>query len=248
MRTFSTQGEIERTKPDPDRDVYLHDEKRPNLVVRISPKGARTFYFYRTDPTRKRGTAKIRIAPVGEWTLEQARAKVDLLNAATVEGGGVVPTKARPHGVTLGDACLTYMDWHVAGGGRSDKDHRSMYRLDLEQHAHVPMDSIDLPRPGAAGETDAGARGAGMADTARSLADARPDYLRRTTMHITESCSMFKRTVADHARGSVSNVIWPELSFSRTKNCCSARSSRTGFHCRTSGHVSFSAACANSIA
>lgn len=142
-QTFNVQGEIERAKPDPERDVYLHDAKRPNLVVRVSPKGARTFYFYRTDPTRKGGTAKERIGTVGEWTLEQARARVDLLNGATVEAGGVVPVKDKPNGSTLGDACRTYMAWHVANGGRSDKDHQSMFKLYLEQHAHVPMDLID---------------------------------------------------------------------------------------------------------
>ena len=142
-QTFNVQGEIERAKPDPSRDLYLHDAKRQNLVVRVSPKGAKTFYFYRTDPTKKSGTAKVRIGGVGEWTLEQARKRVDILNGATVEAGGVVPSKARPNGVTLGDACLSYMEWHVASGGRSDKDHQSMYRLYMEPFAHVPMDLID---------------------------------------------------------------------------------------------------------
>jgi integrase len=142
-QTFSTQGDIDRTRPDPSRELYLHDEKRSHLVVRVSPKGARTFYFYRTDPTRKGGTAKERIGPVGEWTLEQARAKVDILNGRTVEAGGVVPQRERRGGATLGDACRDYMAWHVASGGRSDRDHQSIFKLYLEPHEHVPIDAID---------------------------------------------------------------------------------------------------------
>lgn len=138
-----TDTRLEGWRPDPERDVYLHDTERPNLVLRISPKGAKTFYFYRKDRTRASLTAKIRIGALGEWTVQQARDKVDTLNGATVDAGGVVPKREKPGTVTLGTAFAAYLAEHVATGGRCEVQYNRLYRLYLEPHARLPMDSID---------------------------------------------------------------------------------------------------------
>ncbi|MCC6677425.1 MAG: integrase family protein [Phycisphaerales bacterium] len=138
-----TDTRLEGWRPDPERDVYLHDTERPNLVLRISPKGAKTFYFYRKDRTRASLTAKIRIGTLGEWTVEQARTQVDKLNGATAEAGGKVPKREQPGTVTLGMAYAEYAAWHKASGGRSCYQQDRMYALYLERFTHVLMDEID---------------------------------------------------------------------------------------------------------
>tara|TARA_R110002096_G_scaffold344921_7_gene538198 strand:+ start:164427 stop:165770 length:1344 start_codon:yes stop_codon:yes gene_type:complete len=129
--------------PAPEREAYLHDTERRNLVVRMSPKGAKTFYFTRSDSTTKSGTARTRIGSTSEWTVGQARDRVDELNGATIEGGGVVPKRRVSKGITLGDAFDAYIAEHEAGGGRTGLQYRRWYRLYLERHARVMMDSID---------------------------------------------------------------------------------------------------------
>lgn len=139
-----TQTRLENW-PATGREVYLHDTDKPNLVLRISPSGTKTFYFYRKDRTQKSLTAKRRIGTLGEWTVDQARDQVDKLNGQTVEAGGAVPRKAaKPVGVvTLGDAFDSYIAEHVATGGRCEDQYRRWYRLYLAPHAALPMDTID---------------------------------------------------------------------------------------------------------
>lgn len=131
--------------PMPEREVYLHDTERPNLVCRVSPKGARTFYFYRKDETFKSRTAKVRIGSHPEWTVQQARDRVDQLNGATVEAGGVVPKRptGKPAGRNLGEAFDSFIADHEAHGGRTGVQYRRWYNLYLTRHARTMMDSID---------------------------------------------------------------------------------------------------------
>ncbi|QOJ01327.1 MAG: integrase family protein [Phycisphaeraceae bacterium] len=135
-----TDTRLEAWRPT-EGEVYLHDTERPNLLLRISPKGAKTFYFCRTDRSGK--TAKQRVGPLGEWTVEQARARVDVLNGQTVEAGGAVPKRDRPSTHTLGDAFADYITFREGEGGRSVYQQRRMYALYLERFAHVLMDEID---------------------------------------------------------------------------------------------------------
>lgn len=127
------------------REVYLHDTEKPNLVLRISPSGTKTFYFYRKDRTQKSLTAKIRIGTLGEWTVDQARDQVDKLNGQTVDSGGIVPKrpKADPKTVTLGEAFTAYLEDHKANGGRTADQYERWYKLYLASDARTPMESID---------------------------------------------------------------------------------------------------------
>jgi hypothetical protein len=101
-RKFSfTDTRLERWEADPEREVCLYDADKPNLVRRISPSGAKTFYFWRTDRTAAGGgkasrTAKRRIGLLDEMTVEQARREVDLLNGDTAKADGAVPSGPSP--------------------------------------------------------------------------------------------------------------------------------------------------------
>jgi integrase len=148
-RKFSfTDTKLERWRPDPEREVFLFDTDRPQLMLRVSPAGAKTFYFVRTDKTRPgpgkaSRTVKVRIGLQSEWTVEQARARVDELNAETSKGGGRVPTPERRPVSTLGEAWEAYIAHHVATGGRSEENMRGLYRLYLEPHAGRRMADVD---------------------------------------------------------------------------------------------------------
>lgn len=138
-----TDSRLEGWPPDPEREVLLYDDERRNLVCRVSPSGAKTFYFHRTDARTGR-TAKTRIGVVGEFTVQQARDEVDRLNGQTVESGGAVPTRQRPGTATLGDAWENYIAFREGEGGRSVYQQRRMWALYLERFANVRMDAIDF--------------------------------------------------------------------------------------------------------
>lgn len=146
-RKFSfTDTRLERWEADPERETLLFDEGKTGLVCRVSPRGARTFYLFRTD-TQTGRTAKVRIGSLGEFTVEQARNAVDRINAQTVEAGGAVPRREKPNpkSVTLGDAFAAYIAQHVAEGGRCEVQYRAWFRLYLEKFDRMQMDSITPP-------------------------------------------------------------------------------------------------------
>lgn len=149
-RKFSfTDTRLERWEADPEREVCLYDADKPNLVLRISPTGTKTFYFWRTDRSKPKAgksshTAKRRIGLLSETTVKQARDEVDRINGETVEAGGTVPVREKPNpkAITLGDAFAAYIAQHVATGGKCEDNYRAWYRLYLEKFAKTPMDSI----------------------------------------------------------------------------------------------------------
>lgn len=123
------------------KEVFLFDTGKTNLVLRVRGE-AKTFYFLRTDGKTGK-TAKQRIGPLGEWTVEQARARVDELGGIVAEAGGAVPKRDRPSSVTVGDAFTRYIAYREGEGGRSVYQQKKMYALYLERFAHVRMDAID---------------------------------------------------------------------------------------------------------
>ncbi len=141
-RKFSfTDNRLEGWEPDPDREVFLYDADKPNLVLRISPTGSKVFYFHRTD-RRTRKTAKVKIGPLSEWTVKLARDRVDILNGETSGSGGAVPKAERPSAITLGMAFRAYMDERFSKKFRSVDQNESLYRLYIAPHAHVLMDEL----------------------------------------------------------------------------------------------------------
>lgn len=125
------------------REVCLFDTGKPGLVLRIR-RESKVFYHWRTDGKSGR-TVKCRIGSMADTSLADARAEVDKRNGATAKADGVVPKRERHGPVTLGEAFDTYIAEHVATGGRCEVQYRRWYRLYLERHAAMPMDSINAP-------------------------------------------------------------------------------------------------------
>lgn len=124
-----------------EREVCLFDQDKPNLVLRVRGR-SKNFYYWRTDAKTGK-TAKVRIGRLGEWTVAQARNRVDELNGATAATGGAVPKRDRPRDATLGDAWDAYISNREAEGGRSTYQQKRMYELYLKRFAHVRMEDID---------------------------------------------------------------------------------------------------------
>lgn len=124
-----------------EREVCLFDQDKPNLVLRVRGR-SKNFYYWRTDAKTGK-TAKVRIGRLGEWTVAQARNRVDELNGATAATGGAVPKRDRPTDATLGDAWDAYISNREAEGGRSTYQQKRMYELYLKRFAHVRMEDID---------------------------------------------------------------------------------------------------------
>lgn len=132
------------TLPEGRDEVCLFDEGKAGLVLRVRRHEggcSKAFYHWRTDAATQR-TAKHRIGSLGDTSLKAARDKVDERNGATVKADGVVPKRERHGRVTLGDAFDSYIAEHVATGGRCEVQYRRWYRLYLEDHAAMPMDTI----------------------------------------------------------------------------------------------------------
>jgi hypothetical protein len=75
---------VERTTPNPERDVFLWDTKVPGFGVRVYPTGKRMYVFqYRTKARQQR---RVAIGLHGPFTIEKAREAAGDLYEAVRKG------------------------------------------------------------------------------------------------------------------------------------------------------------------
>lgn len=149
-RTTFTKTTVERIAPPTDGRVTVYDAKIPQLAVRVTAAGTRTFYVVkRSGPAM----AWVKLGGFSAMTVEQARkaAQKVLGQFAAGEDPARVRRKERAQ-MTLGEAFEEYMRRHVeAKGKKRGADLRQMWERclgdlpDTPRKKHAPRERSKHP-------------------------------------------------------------------------------------------------------
>lgn len=114
---------------DAGKRYFVYDAKTRGLAVRVTDKGAKSFYIYRWAAGKPQ---QIKIGPYPDLTIEQARKRADELNGAIALGRDVgEERRAVREDPTFGDLFAWYLEAHAKPRKRSWKKDADQFRLYL---------------------------------------------------------------------------------------------------------------------
>ncbi len=92
--------------------AYYYDAKVRTLVLAVSPKGRKTFTWYKK---LKGGATRLNIGTFPEWTIEKARGKASEWNAMAAHGQNPACEISRRSRASSPTASGGDEPWHVVG-------------------------------------------------------------------------------------------------------------------------------------
>ncbi len=124
---FNKTG-IEKAVSVDGKQVVYWDDLLTGFGLRVSPGGAKTFFYqYRINGRPK----KITIGRFGAWTVEQARKEVKRLTGLVAAGKDPAPQKAETDASTFGDMLEGYCDLLEMQGKQSAQSVRNALKADV---------------------------------------------------------------------------------------------------------------------
>ena len=124
-----TKEKLDALKAPPGGRLAVHDAKTANLILRVTPTGAKTFSVFR----RVKGGEPFRVTlgPYGEGgiTIDQARRLAANINAKAAEGVNIAEVK-RAHKAerTFGELFTEYLDRHAKSQKRTWEEDDQRYK------------------------------------------------------------------------------------------------------------------------
>jgi integrase len=125
--------------PKAGRAVY-HDTHTPGLILRITDKGQRSFYFYRKVKGRP---MRLLLGIFPEMSVEQARKACQATAGAVSQGRDPqAERRAARHEQTVGGLFTYWLDTHAKQYKRSWKEDERQYNVFIKPLAHRKLSSI----------------------------------------------------------------------------------------------------------